>query len=398
MDQFHPHAMNDALDAFYRILPLPLVWLGATLGQPFWITVAMNVTFAHPLPRKLLHYIREGGVLAILSSPFLFLAVVLLTPTDGGGFARWILLYTAFCVVLGFVVAPICQVLYWLRPTAPQLTSTKGELVDFAQTLGYRPIGRGKYDKLCRIPFNQVFEVEFNEKVLTLPQIPSAWDGLTILHLSDLHYCGTPDRRFHQAVLEHCMRGGPADIVAMTGDVVDSDWHYHWIVPLLGRLKWNLAAFGILGNHDAWRDEKRVRRRLEKIGMTVLANTWRELDVRGHPMIVLGHEGPWFGTKPDLAGCPEGVFRLCLSHTPDHIPWARKQHIDLVLAGHVHGGQIRFPLIGSTFVPSRWSRRYDCGTFFEAPTVMHVSRGLAGQHPLRIRCRPEVTRIILRKG
>jgi predicted MPP superfamily phosphohydrolase len=68
-----------------------------------------------------------------------------------------------------------------------------------------------------------------------------------------------------------------------------------------------------------------------------------------------------------------------------------------VLAGHVHGGQIRFPLIGATFVPSRFSRRYDCGTFYEAPTLMHVSRGLAGQHPLRIRCRPEVTRIVLKR-
>jgi predicted MPP superfamily phosphohydrolase len=67
-----------------------------------------------------------------------------------------------------------------------------------------------------------------------------------------------------------------------------------------------------------------------------------------------------------------------------------------MLAGHVHGGQIRFPLIGSSFCPSRYSRRFDCGTFWVSPTVMHVSRGLAGMHPLRILCRPEVTRIVLR--
>jgi predicted MPP superfamily phosphohydrolase len=67
-----------------------------------------------------------------------------------------------------------------------------------------------------------------------------------------------------------------------------------------------------------------------------------------------------------------------------------------MLAGHNHGGQIRFPLLGSVFVPSRYGRRYDCGTFQEQPTVLHVCRGLAGQHPLRYNCRPEVTKIVLR--
>jgi hypothetical protein len=98
-----------------------------------------------------------------------------------------------------------------------------------------------------------------------------------------------------------------------------------------------------------------------------------------------------------LTPCPTG-FRLCLSHTPDNIVWARKNEIDLMLSGHVHGGQIRLPLVGSIFVPSRYGRRYDCGTFDEPPTVMHVSRGLAGQHPLRINCRPEVTWLELKKG
>jgi predicted MPP superfamily phosphohydrolase len=67
-----------------------------------------------------------------------------------------------------------------------------------------------------------------------------------------------------------------------------------------------------------------------------------------------------------------------------------------MLAGHNHGGQIRLPGIGSIFVPSRYSRKYDCGIFHEPPTLLHVSRGLSGQQPLRYNCRPEVTRIVLR--
>jgi predicted MPP superfamily phosphohydrolase len=111
--------------------------------------------------------------------------------------------------------------------------------------------------------------------------------------------------------------------------------------------------------------------------------------------VVIGHEGPWFRPAPDLTECPADVFRLCLSHTPDNIRWAKQQRIDLMLAGHNHGGQIRFPVFGSMLVPSCYSRRYDCGLFHEPPTVLHVSRGLAGKHPVRYNCRPEVTKLVL---
>ena len=118
----------------------------------------------------------------------------------------------------------------------------------------------------------------------------------------------------------------------------------------------------------------------------------------GYALVVLGNERPWGRSAADLGDLPAEGFRLGLSHTPDNIAWARQLNIDLLLAGHVHGGQIRFPFIGSVFVPSRYSRKYDCGTFDEPPTGMHVSRGLAGQHPLRYLCRPEVTFITLNKG
>ena len=130
----------------------------------------------------------------------------------------------------------------------------------------------------------------------------------------------------------------------------------------------------------------------------MIGNGWRRLEVRGEPLLAIGHEGPWATPGPDLTDCPQGPFRLCLSHTPDNIAWARRHGIDLMLAGHVHGGQIRFPLIGSVLVPSRYGRRYDCGTFDEPPTVLHVSRGLAGEDPLRFNCRPEVSKLILRRA
>jgi hypothetical protein len=82
--------------------------------------------------------------------------------------------------------------------------------------------------------------------------------------------------------------------------------------------------------------------------------------------------------------------------TLDNLPRSRRQGIDLMLSGHVHGAQVRLPLIGSVVVPSRYGLRYDGGTFHEPPTVLHVSRGPGAEQPLRYHCRPEVTRLVLR--
>ena len=392
--------MNTIADVSSRI-PWPLLGLGACLGHAFLMTVSLNVLYSAPLPRSVLRITRKLDILVILAAPIIFF--IALDPLHAAQLAvdgpRSLLTpYAAVCVFLGFVVAPISQLCYWLRKTAPQQTGVQAEIVDVAKVLGFPPKGSGKDAKACSLPFNQCFEVEFNVKTLTLPQLPAAWDGLSILHLTDLHYCGTPDRAFHRYVIDRIMQDGKPDLIAITGDVVDSSWHHRWIAPLLGRLRYNDFAWAILGNHDHYRDVALIRRRLRKIGLRVLTNSWEQVELRGEPLIVIGDESPWQKPAPDLSACPVGPFRLGLSHTPDRIAWSRKQQIDLMLAGHVHGGQIRFPLIGSTFCPSRYSRRYDCGTFFEAPTVMHVSRGVAGQHPLRFLCRPEVTRLILRRS
>lgn len=274
-------------------------------------------------------------------------------------------------------------------------TEVRVEVVDLGERIGPHLVGRGHHAFLARLPWNQILQVEYVEKTLALPRLPAAWDGLTVLHLSDLHLHGTPDREWFQAIMDRCAAWQP-DIVALTGDVADSEVHHRWILPVLGRLRWKVAAFAILGNHDHRYDVRLIRRRLQCVGMRVLANTWAEAEARGEKLIVIGHEGPWLKGVPNLSECPKEPFRLCLSHTPDHIRWARRHGVDLMLAGHVHGGQIRVPPFGSILLPSRLGRRHDMGTFFLPPTMLHVSRGLSGEHPVRFNCRPEVTLLTLR--
>jgi len=302
--------------------------------------------------------------------------------------------YVCLCWVIACAF-PLLTLRRLLRPRPAALESNHTRTVDIAQELGYRPIGRTGPRRIAQLPWNEVFQLDLTEKTLRLPRLPAAWDGLSVLHFSDVHFTGSPDRDYFRRVIDLCAAWDP-DLVAFTGDLVDTPTHHRWIVPLFGRLKARCGRFAILGNHDFDFDTQVLCRRLRRAGLHVLGHGWTQTEVRGLPLLVIGHEGPWRRPEPDLSACPEGPFRLCLSHTPDNIAWARRQGIDLMLAGHVHGGQIRLPLFGSVLIPSRYGRRYDCGTFDEPPTVLHVSRGLSGEHPVRYNCRPEVTKLVLR--
>jgi predicted MPP superfamily phosphohydrolase len=379
-----------------------VLFLAAWLGHAFLWTVLLNVLFSLPLHRRFLSAVRLlVAVNVLVLPPLLFL-------THGPPPVTWLddlaalhphgvfAAYIALCWLIGVVVLPVLTVWRKLRRPPAVVVERRGQVLDIAERLGEPPVGDSKRWWIALWPGNQLFQVEFVELTLRLPRLPAALDGLTILHLTDLHFRGTPGRQFYHQVIDLCMNGGVPDLVAITGDVVDSDRHHRWVLPVLGKLRWNVAAYAVLGNHDYWHDPALVRRRLRRLGVRVLGNGWEQVTVRGEPVVVIGQEGPWFRPGPDLRDCPAGPFRLCLSHTPDYARWARRHGVDLMLAGHVHGGQIRVPVLESLFVPSWYSRKYDCGTFHEPPTVTYVSRGLAGKIPLRWNCRPEVTRITLR--
>ena len=141
------------------------------------------------------------------------------------------------------------------------------------------------------------------------------------------------------------------------------------------------------------------------------ASTWTETQRASIPrylednlprVILIGNERPWFRDLPpveDINGwqSPRSL-RIALSHTPDQIVWARSVGVDLLLAGHLHGGQIRLPGIGPIVSPSKFGVRYNAGLFFLPPTLLYVNRGLSARLPLRWNSKPEVACLILRSG
>jgi predicted MPP superfamily phosphohydrolase len=189
----------------------------------------------------------------------------------------------------------------------------------------------------------------------------------------------------------------PADVVVFTGDLLDREELIDWVAKTFGGLSAPLGCHFILGNHDArLGNTEEIRSRLEGLGWRGVAGKVRVIDYLDQRLALCGSEVPWMGKQPDVAAVPEDAFRLFLSHTPDNIGWARRNAIDLMLSGHNHGGQVRLPLFGPVYSPSRYGARYASGAFWESPTLLYVSRGISGKHPLRWNCLPELTRLVLR--
>jgi len=285
------------------------------------------------------------------------------------------------------------------RPPAPQIISVRSTIHPIEEELAPVPLrGRGRNWRWLSLPGNESLTLEIIELELALPRLPQEWDGLRILHLSDLHFTGSVLRPYFDRLVElACER--PVDMIAFTGDLLDDERLIDWIPPTLGRLSAPLGCHFLLGNHDwEWGDLAGSRALLEHYGWNDAGRQPRRIEYRGSTVMLTGDERPWLGHGPDWSQAQAGDFRLLLSHTPDNIASARQSQVDLMLAGHTHGGQACLPAVGPIYSPSLFGVKYAGGTFDLPPVLLQVSRGVGGLHPWRWNCRPEITFLTLRPG
>ncbi len=313
--------------------------------------------------------------------------------------AKWAAGYVLFCCLFG-----IGPVLWWMlrgmfvRPPAA-LQSSHAEFVNMTDNLGGKPVSGVYSQLLTSLPFNQTFDLEISKKKIALGSLPKKLDGLTITHLSDLHFSGRLERSYFEEIILHT-NALQSDLIAVTGDLVDKAHCIEWLPYTLGQLRAPLGVYFILGNHDLRVDATAVRKTLTEAGLIDMGGRWTVIDVREEQLLLAGNELPWISPAANLQDAPApavegGPIRLLLAHTPDQFNWAREHAFDLMLAGHNHGGQFQFPPIGPFVAPSRFGVKYASGTFYQQPTVMHVSRGISALVPVRFNCRPEVTAIEL---
>lgn len=366
-----------------------------------WVAL-INRLHARPLGERFLKQVRHLHDAAILTFPVLLVWFIglngphLLTYGQWSDVSPFWACIMAACA-MGSIGLAISIVRHHWRPVAPVLSAERSETIDMVQELGRSPIADGPYRWMATLPGNEQFSVELSEKHLALPRLPSVWDGLRILHLSDWHLMPTLDRSFFEAVTEHIL-ARPADLVVFTGDLIDDIDCLAWLAKTVGRIDARLGRYFILGNHDWALDAERVRQEMSRLGWRDVAGRTFTIEFEGRRLVLGGDETPWIGQSPEFTLAAPDDFRLLLSHTPDHFRRAQREGVDLMLAGHVHGGQVVLPGIGPVYAPSRYGVRYAEGIFLKRSTVMHVSRGLSGDHPFRLRCPPELTWLVLEQG
>jgi uncharacterized protein len=382
-------------------------WLNVLMIAALWVGHAaflvglVNRIHGWPVSRGVLHRIRQIHDLLIVGLPPLFVWFFGLREPRVLFGGEWnavplpVLAYLSVCAVT-FLAIPVVVLRRRLAPRVALQISNHSSEVDVAQRLGFRPIGRGPYRLLTHLPGNEFLRLQVSDKEYRLPRLPKAWDGLSILHLSDLHLTGVVDLPYFEE-LTRIAGAMPADLIVFTGDLLDRKELVDWLPATLGKLSAPLGCWFILGNHDWYLGNPRgIRERFEALGWKDASGQAVLLDHPGARLALGGTEVPWMGRHPDFSSVPDDAFRLLLSHTPDNIGWARRNRIDLMLAGHNHGGQVRLPVIGPVYSPSAYGTRYASGVFWEAPTLLYVSRGIGGIHPWRWNCLPELTRLVLR--
>lgn len=384
---------------------LHLFWfLVLSIGNAEVLVTLVNRIHSLPVQEYKLRHIRHVHDLLIPLWPSWLIVVpgftapgVLLNPVSPAEtWSRLPMMVQGWFVVcfLGFGGFCLAVLRYWTYRSPRQQVSIESTVVDFEEQLGGKPVADGPYSSLIDVPFNECFEVEFTEREFEIDRLPAEWAGLTILHLTDLHYTGTIDQPFFDAVFDRVAHS-EYDLAVVTGDVLDGEKFAEWLPDTLGRVDARLGRYFILGNHDWGLNTDLVRKSIADLGWVDVSSTVHNLEIEGRSMVIGGDERPWMGTGPDFETSPDGAFRLLLSHTPDNFSWARRQRVDLMLAGHNHGGQVVLPGIGPVYSPSVHGCRYASGVFYREPTLLFVGRGLSGKHPLRIGARPEISRLTL---
>ncbi len=246
---------------------------------------------------------------------------------------------------------------------------------------------------------------QVTRRTLVFPDLPPGLDGLTLLHLSDLHAGMHLGEDMMQEIVAQANALRP-DLIVQTGDMIDISRSY---IPAYVRAFRELSApFGVvtvLGNHDRYTGEREVIQGCREAGQVFVQNGCHVVERHGAVLALLGIDDPhtWTADDPQradvdaaLRAAPPDAFHVLLAHRPGVWDTAAPRGIPLTLAGHIHGGQFYLPLIG--WSPGSLITKYVMGHFQRGDSQLYVSRGIGVVGvPIRVFAPPEIELFELRR-
>ncbi len=264
------------------------------------------------------------------------------------------------------------------------------------------------------------YNYKIHKQDLSFPDLPDAFDGLTITQISDLHVGSFDDTEAVERAVK-LINEQNSDLIFFTGDLVNNKavemepW-----ADAFSKLNAPLGKYSILGNHDygdymEWNSPQEKMENMlhlykmhDRLGFTLLRNQNTLIEKDGHQLELLGMEnwGKGFAQygnlQKTLLGTKQNAFKILLSHDPSH--WEEQvmnhaTHIHLTLAGHTHGAQFGVEIPGFRFSPVQFRYKRWAGLYKENDRYLYVNRGLGFiGFPGRVGIWPEITVITLRKA
>lgn len=242
-----------------------------------------------------------------------------------------------------------------------------------------------------------------HQETITLNNWPKELDGLRIAVISDIHVGSWFVRDDKLRLIVQRTNELQPDMIVILGDYMSGQgWMSSRVVPevfgpFLKEFRAPLGVYSVLGNHDWWWDGPRVRRGLEANGIKVLDDEVLEVPARGTSFWLAGLADLW--TRPQhveatIAKTPPGAPTIALTHNPDIFP-RLPQRVPLLLAGHTHAAQIRFPIFGPIVQPS--ANGYVSGPYFENNHHLFVTSGIGTSIiPMRFGVTPEIVLLTIK--
>lgn len=225
--------------------------------------------------------------------------------------------------------------------------------------------------------------------------IPSSFDGLKVLHFSDLHYLRVVDDNMLKKVVEEINLINP-DIVIFTGDLIDKDFNINdkqkeQLITLLKSINSKYGKYSIIGNHDYIKDKEEIETIYNESNFILLQNTYDIIYNSENEKIFIGGLDTYSYDKADIDKVMNYFkdndnidYKIILVHEPDYIDTiTSKYDVDLVLAGHSHNGQINIPFIKNFILPYG-SKKYYKNYYNVDNTPLYISSGI-GESRINLR-------------
>lgn len=241
-------------------------------------------------------------------------------------------------------------------------------------------------------------------------KVPGDFEGYRIVHISDLHNKMFGERQ--SKLLSEIEKLDP-DIIVVTGDLIDRRrFDLENAVSFIDGAISMAPIYFVSGNHEAWSGKyPEIKDRLLASGVIILDDTFTEITKGTATIKLFGFADPGFNNRGDRKTetsneklerlvsdwSEKGDFKVLLTHRPELFEAYKAVNLDLIFAGHAHGGQFRIPFIGAIFAPDQgFFPEYTSGSYKEEDSTMFVSRGLGNSIiPIRIFNRPEIVSVTL---